>query len=151
MKHLLVAGDAKVYDVLQFLKFEYGVEYSWLIPMLGDWHLLKNYQIALMKPYFEAGLKELAQVSGYPVAAIQTCGQSKRTHRFLLEAWESIHQVMMEKYFSFNQNEKCPDLYDEEILAVARNALQTSGNDQALDDLQASLHRLMLSRNFFLS
>ena len=71
MKHLLVAGDAKVYDVLQSLKFEYGVEYSWLIPMLGDWHLLKNYQIALMKPYFEAGLKELAQVSGYPVAAIQ--------------------------------------------------------------------------------
>ena len=43
MKHLLVAGDAKVYDVLQSLKFEYGVEYSWLIPMLGDWHLLKNY------------------------------------------------------------------------------------------------------------
>ena len=40
-----------------------------------------------------------------------------------------IHQVMMEKYFSFNQNEKCPDLYDEEILAVARNALQISGND----------------------
>ncbi len=56
MKHLLVEGDAKLYDVLQSLKFEYGVEYSWLIPMLGDWHLLKNYQIALMKPYFECSV-----------------------------------------------------------------------------------------------
>ena len=60
MTHLLVEGDAKLYEVLQSLIFEYGLEYSWLLPMLGDWHLLKNYQIALMKPYFEAGLKELA-------------------------------------------------------------------------------------------
>ena len=101
------------------LKFEYGLEYSWLLPMLGDWHLLKNYQIAVMKPYFDAGLKELAQVSGYPVASIQTCGQFKRTHRFLLEAWESMYQVMMKKYFQFNENKECPDLYDEEILAIA--------------------------------
>ena len=151
MKHLLVEGDAKLYDVLQSLKFEYGVEYSWLIPMLGDWHLLKNYQIALVKPYFEAGLKELAQVSGYPVAAIQTCGQFKRTHRFLLEAWESLYQVMIDKYFLFHENDECPDLYNEEILATARIAIQrASSSNQALDDLQSSLDRLTFKKEFLI-
>ncbi len=127
MKHLLVEGDAKLYEVLQSVKFEYGVEYSYLIPMLGDWHLLKNYQIALVKPYFEAGLKELAQVAGYPVAAIQTCGQFKRTHRFLLEAWESIYQVMISKYFQCHENDEYPDFYNEEIIAKARR-LSYKGN-----------------------
>ncbi len=84
---LLVEGDAKLYEVLQAIKFEYGQE---LLPMPGDWHLLKNFQIALMKPYFEAGLKELARVSGYPVASIQACGQFKRTHCFILEVWEAL-------------------------------------------------------------
>ncbi len=149
MKHLLVEGDAKLYDVLQSLKFEYGVEYSWLIPMLGDWHLLKNYQIALMKPYFEAGLKELARVSGYPVAAIQTCGQFKRTHRFLLEDWESLFQVMIKKYFQFHHDDECPDLYNEEILAAAKTAIQkASSSDQALVDLQSSLERLTFKKEF---
>ena len=61
--------------VLQSLNCEYGQDFSWLLPMPEDWHLLHNYQIALMKPYFEAGLKELARVSGYPVASVQVCGQ----------------------------------------------------------------------------
>lgn len=26
-----------------------------------------------MKPYFDAGLRELARAAGYPVAAIQSC------------------------------------------------------------------------------
>ena len=44
-----------------------------------SWRLApsKDYQVALFKPYFDAGVKELAQVAGYPVAAIQSCGQLK--------------------------------------------------------------------------
>ena len=33
-----------------------------------------------MKPYFDMGPKEMAQVSGYPIGAIQACSQFKRTH-----------------------------------------------------------------------
>ena len=47
------------YRVLYTLKLEYGDEIQWLIPFHGDWHLLMNYQSALMKSYFDAGLKEL--------------------------------------------------------------------------------------------
>ncbi len=144
-------GDAKLYAVLQSLKFEYWHEYRWLLPMPGDWHLLKNFQIALMKPYFEAGLKELARVSGYPVEAIQTCSKFKRTHYFILEAWESIYQVMMGKYFQYY--EACPDLHDEEIIATVKTALQKVDNNDydatsSIADLQKSLSQLKFYDSF---
>ena len=47
-KWLVVVGDAKVYDVLQSLKHEYGEDLKWLLVYPGDWHLLKNYQLSLM-------------------------------------------------------------------------------------------------------
>ena len=87
---LVVEGDAKVYDLLKSLKFEYGSELNWVIPYPGDWHLLKNYQIPLMKAYYDAGLKDLAHTAGYPTASIQACGQFKRTHHFILEVWEAV-------------------------------------------------------------
>ena len=56
-QYLVVTGDAKVYEKFQSLKIEYTGELHWLVPYPGDWHMLKNYQLALMKPYFDAGLK----------------------------------------------------------------------------------------------
>ena len=84
---MVVEGDAKVYEKFQSLKFEYSDELQWLVPYPEDWHMLKNYQIALMKPYFDAGLKSLAEVCGYPGPAINQCSQFKKTHLFILEAW----------------------------------------------------------------
>ena len=63
-KNLVLVADSKLYEILQSLKFEYGKELQWVIPFPGDWHLLMNYQKVLMKPYFDAGLKQLAQVAG---------------------------------------------------------------------------------------
>ena len=91
-EYIVLEGDAKLYEVLQSLKFEYGECFQWLIPFPGDWHMLMNYQHAIMKPYLDAGLKELAKVAGYPVAAIKSCGQFKRTHRFTLEVWEAVYR-----------------------------------------------------------
>ena len=41
LQYLLVEGDAKLFDVLQSLKHEYGDELSWMLPYPGDWHTLK--------------------------------------------------------------------------------------------------------------
>ena len=74
-KWLVVEGDAKVYEILKSLKFEYGEELNWVIPYPGDWHMQKKIQIPIMKAYFDAGLKSLAKAAGYPTAQIQSCGQ----------------------------------------------------------------------------
>lgn len=51
-EHLVVVtGDAKTYGHLQTLKSEHGSEMSWLLPFIGDWHVLKNFQPILMKIY----------------------------------------------------------------------------------------------------
>ena len=43
-----------------------------------------------MQAHFDAGLKELAQAAGYPVASIQSCSKFKRTYCFILEVWEAL-------------------------------------------------------------
>ena len=91
MRWLVLEGDAKLCEVVKCLKFEYGEELSWVIPYPGDWHMLMIYQKALMKPYYDAGLKALAGAAGYPLVAIQSCSQFKRSHNFILETWEAMH------------------------------------------------------------
>ena len=81
--YLVVEGDSKVYDILYSLKTEYGDALQWLIPYPGDWYALWNYQIPLMKAYFDAGL---AQVLGYPLPQLQT----KRVHNCILQVWEGL-------------------------------------------------------------
>ena len=69
---MIVEGDAKLYEIFQSLKLEYGDELKWLLVYPGDWHILKNYQIAVIKPYFESGLRELAKACKHPLAAIKS-------------------------------------------------------------------------------
>ena len=94
----MLEGDAKTYDTTQVVKFEYGSDLNWLVPYPGDWHLLKNYQIYLMKPLFEAGLKDLAMASGYPALSIQSCSNFLRTHHFLMEAREGLYRYMLKQF-----------------------------------------------------
>ena len=89
----------------------------------GDWHMLMNYQHAIMKPYFDAGLKDLAKVAGYPVAAIKSCGQFKRTHHFLMEAWEAVYRSILRAFF----NQSDSDLLQQSIVD---NLLQLQGESQ---------------------
>ena len=57
IQHIVVAGDAKIYPYLIDLKKEYPSRLKWVIPFMGDFHVLLNYQEALMKVYWDAGLK----------------------------------------------------------------------------------------------
>ena len=41
-KWVLVVGDAKVYDLLQAIRIDYGNNLKWLIPFPGDWHIMYN-------------------------------------------------------------------------------------------------------------
>lgn len=103
-KFLVLEGDAKTYDIIQAIKYEYGSDIDWLIPFPGDWHLLKNYQLCLMKPFFDAGLRELSVASGYPALSVQGCKNFKRTHHFLMETWESLFRHMLRHYLAQRQS-----------------------------------------------
>lgn len=48
-EYIVLEGDAKLYEVLQSLKFEYRECFKWRIPFAGDWHMLMNCQHALIK------------------------------------------------------------------------------------------------------
>ena len=64
------------------MKRECGDALEWLIQFIGDWHLLSNYQSVLMNLYYDATLKEL-----------------KRTHHFLVQAWEAV--LLYRQMFQF--------------------------------------------------
>lgn len=102
---VLLEGDRDTCNKLQVLKTEYGNDLSWMIPIPGDWHFLKNYQEVLLKVYFDAGLSDLAKASGYQTNSIGS--NFKRTHHFLLETWESIYR----HFLSLSQKAP-PDFFD---------------------------------------
>ena len=136
MKWLVLEGDAKLYEIVKSLQFEYGDELSWLIPYPGDWHMLMNYQSALMKPYYDAGLKALASSAGYPLTAIQNSSQFKRSHNFILEVWEAMYRVMLQRYLEQSQDPAemlSPGGLIEDIVSY----IQTL----PIDDLSCSLTR----------
>ena len=140
LQYLIVEGDAKLYEILQSLKHEYGATLEWVIPFPGDWHTLKNYQIALMKVYYDAGLKNIAHASGYPTNQIKTCGQFKRTHQFLMEVWEAIYRTMIECYVQQAISTTGSEFRNKVIKSLenvrAGNDFNTSFNT-AVNELQA--------------
>ena len=66
-----------------------------------------NFQAALIKPYYDAGLRSLTMAAGYPTASIQSTSQFKRTHSFILEAWEAIYRVMLAQYMDSRDQQGC--------------------------------------------
>jgi hypothetical protein len=99
----ILAADAKLYDILQKLRKEYGNCLQWLIPFPGDWHVLVNYQKTLMKVYWDAGLLQMAQASGHRAETLTSLSLAKkfrRTHVFILESFEAIYRTFFESFFS---------------------------------------------------
>ncbi len=121
-KHLILAGDQKTFARLWELKHVYGTDLDWLIPFIGDWHLLKNYQSVLMKVYYDAGLRELAEAAGFrgeTLTSLSKCSNFKRTHHFLLQSWEALYRHMLSCYVT-DSSEGDSDI---DILSVVRDRL----------------------------
>ena len=110
-KFVVAVGDAKTYNLLVDIVKEYGDELKWLLPYPGDWHILLNYQKALIRPYMDAGLVNLAKVSGHKggtLTSIINASNFKRTHRFLFQVYESLNLFFL-SLFMKHHNEQFPD------------------------------------------
>ena len=64
-KYVVVVGDGKTYDHLAKIKKVRSKQMERLLVYPGDWHILKNFQLLLMKIYYHCGLRELAKASGF--------------------------------------------------------------------------------------
>ena len=101
IKHLLVTGDATTYNHLTEVKKQQPNRFDWVIPFIGDFHLLYNYQKTLMKIYWDAGLKQIAAASGFrseTLTMLQNCSKYITTTEFLFQAWEPLLLDMYQKY-----------------------------------------------------
>ena len=96
--YVVVVGDGKTYDHLAKIKRLYGEPLHKMLIFPGDW---QNYQMTLTKVYYHSGLKELARMSGFraeTLTSLDRCSNFKRTHHFLLNAWEAMYRSLLHEY-----------------------------------------------------
>jgi hypothetical protein len=110
LQYVVVAADAKIFDILQHLRKEYGYALSWLLPFLGDWHTLFNYQKVFTKIYWDAGLLQLAQASGHRAETLKSLANAtnfKRSHAFIISCFEAIYRSFINSFIDILD----PDIY----------------------------------------
>ena len=104
---VVLVGDGKTYQHLMNIKRQYGTALHKLLIFPGDWHTLKNFQ-PVLKVYYSAGQRELAKACGHRGAtlkSLESCTHFKRTHCFLLQAWEALYRTMLQAYFNHNSDQ----------------------------------------------
>jgi len=72
--------------------------------------------------YYHADLKEIAQNTGFKgetLTSLEQCGNFKRTHNFLVQAWQAICRVMLNAFCeSRTYQNSMPDLQQVNIDAT---------------------------------
>lgn len=106
IKFLVVAGDGKTYEHLLEAKRQYGETLDWLLPYLGEWHLLKNTQAPLLKIYLDAGLKDMLKLfhRASTFRSVSSASSFRKTHIFLMQAWEAMYRKQLAAFHKEGRN-----------------------------------------------
>ena len=150
---LVVVGDQKTYSRIKELKQIYAQDLKWLIPFIGDWHLLHNFHSVLMTVYYDAGLKDLAQASGFrgeTLTSLKRCSNFKRVHHFLLQSWEALYRHMLHTYTTEQDKEFFGDLLSA-ACAKIRECSKMCKNENSSVPLQRYLLEFQTQNPDFLT
>ncbi len=92
-----------------------------------------------MKVYYSAGLRELAMSSSYrgqTLSSLEKCSSFKRTHCFLLHAWEALYREMIRAYCVYT---------DQHSVLEAAKCILSSAIEQSRspDDVMKRIEQLI--------
>lgn len=126
INHLVIAGDGATVKILLDVKKEYGEVLDWVIPYLGDWHVLKNFQEVVMKVFWDAGLKDIAKLThkNSTLNNLKTCSNFKRTHRFLLQVYEAIYVHQFKCFLDCRDGKDESSISNEAFHKIVTNVVE---------------------------
>ena len=145
-KWLLVVGDAKTYDLIKSISSEYGNHMKWLLPWPGDWHILLNYQKALMKAYAGAGLTKLGEITQHrseTLTSLIQCTNFRRTHNFLVQTIEAFYCFFLSLYMNTSPNSPGTTTVSDiqRVLTDLVTKCNSVSGDDELDTLRSEIQR----------
>ena len=76
---VVLGGDQQTYAIVKNLIKKFPTTFSWIIPVPGDWHLLKNAAETLRDLLWDGGLHDLAKACGH--------------HKDICQ-WKDIHNML---------------------------------------------------------
>lgn len=149
VNHLIVAGDGATVKLLLNLKKEYGQALDWMLPFLGDWHTLKNYQEVIMKIFWHAGLKDVAKLAHKKMTlqSLATCSSFKRTHRFIMQSYEAVFMCLIKSFLEHRQGKEVTvtnEHFLHQLTKVVTCIKFDEGEHTGLDEFRDA-ERLLLS------
>ena len=144
--HLIVAGDGATIKLLMNIKKKYGEQLDWVIPFIGDWHVLKNFQEVLMKIFWHSGLKDVAKLAHKQMTlqSLVSCSNFKRTHRFLMQCYEAIFMCLLNSFLEYRKDKEVSISRDDlmaKIGVVVSSLTHENGEHQGIDEFKdAEMH-----------
>ena len=151
-KWLLVVGDAKTYDLLRSIRAEYGDHMKWLIPWPGDWHILLNYQKALMKAYAGADLTKLGEISQHrseTLTSLIQCSNFRRTHNFLLQTLEAFYRFFLSLYMTASTDKSHIAMESIHSILTMISKFSLLSNDAELETFRSEIQIAISTRLCF--
>ena len=133
--HIVIGGDGLTIDYILKLKSKYKDYWGWVIPYLGDWHVLKNYQEVLLKIFWDAGLKQLGNIL---CKTMLKCQNWKRNHRFLLQAYEAIYMHQIKCFMQYRSDKTLTDndFNNDAITSKITGVVNTLSSSKYVDNAE---------------